>query len=464
MQGWFSLPVKAIKTDREFAALKPQEGRYEVKVSGIRGLVARVYPSGAKVFEVRYVTLNGMRRRMVLGEYPGLSLVDAVEQAEGIRVDARRGSDPAGELRAKRHQARTGDTVADLAEAYFQAAEKGVHGGRNHPKRPSSIKVERYRFANQIAPNLGDHRFADIKRSDVKQFMRGLITRGDLSPDYIASIGRTLSSIFAFAVHEERLDVNPVAGLTKPLATMHRERMFDDEALKKLWLALTKPLPDGMKRHPQKQSEGHEDKWPPVDPAVSSALQFALLTLTRRQDVVGASWSEFDFKAKTWTVPSARHKSRRTHVVPLTESAIKVLRKAAELAGVDLDGPIHPDGFVWPSRTTEGNHISAGALTRAMTRLCQSLKIPHGTPHDFRRSGATLLTGERGGVRRFIVSKVLGHSAQEGAVVTEVYDRNDYLPEKRHALERWEALLLEIVGERRRPANVATMRKALPRG
>ena len=116
------MPENVITKDRQVAALKPHPNRYEMKVAGVRGLVVRVSPSGAKVFEVRYVTLSGTRRRMVLGEYPGISLSKAVEQAEAIRIDSRRGNDPAGDLRAKRQQARTGDTLDDLAEAYFKAA------------------------------------------------------------------------------------------------------------------------------------------------------------------------------------------------------------------------------------------------------------------------------------------------------------------------------------------------------
>jgi len=59
-----------------------------------------------------------------------------------------------------------------------------------------------------------------------------------------------------------------------------------------------------------------------------------------------------------------------------------------------------------------------------------------------------MLTSERGGVRRFIVTKVLGQTAHEGAVVTAVYDRNEYLPDKRLALTRWEEILMEIVAEK----------------
>ncbi|MHB8283623.1 MAG: hypothetical protein ACYDD1_03010 [Caulobacteraceae bacterium] len=69
--------------------------------------------------------------------------------------------------------------------------------------------------------------------------MRTLASEGSLAADTVSSIGRTLSAIMAFAVHEERIDTNPVTGLTQPLALVPRERMFGEEALAALWAALS---------------------------------------------------------------------------------------------------------------------------------------------------------------------------------------------------------------------------------
>ena len=83
--------------------------------------------------------------------------------------------------------------------------------------------------------------------------------------------------------------------------------------------------------------------------------------------------------------------------------------------------------------------------------------MPDATPHDFRRTGSTNITGERIGIPRFIVSRVLNQMSDTGgaAAVTGVYDRNEYLPEKRRALDAWAALLTAIVaGEERRPNGV----------
>lgn len=59
---------------------------------------------------------------------------------------------------------------------------------------------------------------------------------------------------------------------------------------------------------------------------------------------------------------------------------------------------------------------------------------------------------------RFVVSKVLNQTDSGGAAaVTAVYDRNDYLPEKRRALDAWAIRLLEIVSDEVRPSNVIAM-------
>ena len=88
--------------------------------------------------------------------------------------------------------------------------------------------------------------------------------------------------------------------------------------------------------------------------------------------------------------------------------------------------------------------MDAGQVERVVRRLCLRLKIPHGSPHDFRRSGATTLTDERYGFPRFVVSKVLGHRINDGAPVTEIYDRNEYLPQKRAALNAWAGHILGL--------------------
>jgi integrase len=180
----------------------------------------------------------------------------------------------------------------------------------------------------------------------------------------------------------------------------------------------------------------------------------AAVTLQRGGEIVGMRWAEINRAARTWLIPAERMKGGKAHLVPLSDMAMELLDEAAVVA---------PDGseFVFASpRQEEGNHIDRGAFTRAMNRLVEALKIERATPHDLRRTGATNLTSERVGIPRFVVSQVIAHSGDTGgaaAVTGRHYDMNDYLPEKRRALDAWAALLDQIVAGKQRPDNVIPM-------
>ena len=452
----------AISTDRQVSALRPGPNPYEVSVSGARGLAVRIFPSGTKSFEFRYVAPNGVRRRLPLGNYPGLTLAEAREDAGALRVAVTRGTDPAAERAAARTSARTGDTLSELAEIYFQAAAKGLHGGRGRPKKVLTLKVERNRFDQHIRSRLGHRRLTEIKRTDVKVLMRELAGSGKLAPDTVASIGGTLSAILSFAVHEERLESNPALGLTRPLALKSRERMFDEDSLASLWKALagvsTLPPSPRSQRAKRLPIEGEECMRARADLAVALALRFAMLTLARRNDVASARWEEIDLKRAIWTIPAARFKNGRAHVVPLSEAALAILVEAGKLPGGE--GVV-----VFPSPTSRSaansrspRPITPSSLTRALRRTLADSGLPHGSPHDFRRAGATTLTSERYGFRQFVVGKVLGHSTHDGAAITSVYDRNDYLREKRSALDAWACHILNLASSYPPGSNVVELR------
>lgn len=323
-----------------------------------------------------------------------------------------------------------GETLEQLADHYFKAAAIGLHGGRKRPLRPDTIVRQKGAWTRHIKPVLGKRRYTEIRRADVRQFMHGLVIRGDLSAASISAIGDVLRALFTYALHHDLVEANPTTGLTQPIAKESRSRLFADEALRQL---LDK-LVDASGAY-----EGREDPYARMGPHMALGLRFLLLTLTRRTEAAGARWPEIDLKTATWTIPGSRTKNRQVHVVPLSRQALAVLREARKLPGAT------DEGFVFPSPANPLAHLDPHAMTRAVNRLCVQLKLPLGSPHDFRRTGATTLTGERYQVRRFIVGKVLGHSAHEGAAVTAVYDRNEYLSEKRQALDAWGRHVDELI-------------------
>lgn len=437
---------KLISTDRELLGLRPDAaGRYEVRIKNARGLSVRVYPGGEKVFEVRYVAANGARRRMKLGTYPALKLADAKIKAGTFQNDVIDGRDPSAERAESKRTQRTGDTVEQLARAYFKAAKLGLHGGRKKPQKPVSITHETRAYERHIAPKLADKIVTEVRRREIKEFMRNLATDSGLAAASVGRVGEVLSGIFAFAVHEDRIESNPVAGLAHPLTWSSRERRFSDASVKILWDVLvlhSKPILPGEFLP--------EDPISRLDPLTCLAARLIIVTLCRLGEAVGVRWDEIDKASKTWTVPRERTKSGRTEIKPLSDEAIAILDAAAAVARLLFNG--RNSEFVFPLTTDPTDHLDGHRVTRAMTRLCKRLGIPHGSPHDFRRTGATTLTDEKYGFTRFVVSKVLGHRVREGAAVTEIYDLNEYLPQKRTALEAWGRHVVNL----KRPPDVNT--------
>lgn len=56
------------------------------------------------------------------------------------------------------------------------------------------------------------------------------------------------------------------------------------------------------------------------------ALRFTILTAARTGEVTGAQWAEFDLDSGLWTIPAARMKSGREHVVPLVPEAVAIVQ------------------------------------------------------------------------------------------------------------------------------------------
>jgi integrase len=422
-----------IKTDSAVRAAKADPKRQvEYRVDGVRGLALRVSPAGAKTWTLRYRTRAGEQRRHTIGAYPDIGLADARKAAEMVLGDVAGGGDPAKTRREVKAAARSRKlhTFSDLLDAYFEDSAVGKHRPNARPKRASTIAMERGYADRFLRPKFGKTAVADVHRHDVRR----LIDDIEANSTAVARITRNvIRQVFNYAIRSELVSQNP-AQFAQVGREASRERVLSDDELRAAWKAAA--APDAIKDLD-------------VAPATGLALCFAILTLQRGGEIVGLHSGEIDRKARTWTIPGGRTKNHRTHVVPLSKPALDVLGRAYELTG---HRPDKWDGFAFPSPRDGKAHIDRRALSRALAKIRAAIKLADITPHDFRRTGSTNLTGERIGVSRFIVSRVLNQISDTGgaAAATGVYDRNEYLPEKRRALDAWAELVLGIVAAEKR--------------
>ncbi len=389
------------------------------------GLIFRVTKTGKRSWSIRYRNNAGEQRRKAIGPYPAVSLKAARERARTIKGTISAGTDVvATERRTKADAAaKRLRTLDGLADAYWNDAALGHHkdGDNVRPKSPRTIADERAIYKNHIKPEFGSSSIDDIRRADVRSFIKRVSRNTPAIGRHCRNIMRQMLN---YAVLEELLEYNPATNITA-VKQRPRERVLDADELRSVWLACERPARVNDLT---------------LSLEMGLAIMLVIATMRRSGEVIGARWSEFDFDSKTWLIPAERMKGRRTHVVPLNEMALEVLEAAQEVIG----------GGEWVfqsgrSSTDAPAPMSRWAMSKAMNRIVAQLGIPSATPHDLRRTGSTELG--KAGVPHFTISRVLAHQTDTGggAAVTGDYVVYDYLDEKRRALDLWSDRLRQVI-------------------
>jgi integrase len=433
--------ASAVLTDRAVSSAKAAAGR-RIEISDTRtpGLVLRVSPSGRKTWVLRYRTRSDRQMRLTLGSAGAISLHDARLMAREQMLRVCQGVDPATERRQERALPGHGiRTFGDLAELYQKVCETGEWKPRGKRER-ESVRREEARILNKsILPTLGRLPFETITRQEVKSLLRAQLAKGGAT-----TVNRThaiIRQIYNYAISEDLVQINPATGFMKFGEEKPRERIWRDQEIRSLW--------DGLSGLGQLRTSRGE--YANVGEAMGIAIKLVLLLGQRRNEVAGMEVDEIDFEARTWRIRSDRMKGSRAHMVPLSDAAIVLIRQALAIATVE---GAEPPTYVFPTNRLEDRAIRPLSLSLALSRAKTAINLNiDATLHDMRRTVSTNLTSERCGVSPFIRSKVLGHiDAGGGAMVSMIhYDVNDYLAEKRRALEIWARVLLKVVGDRSLP-------------
>jgi integrase len=141
--------------------------------------------------------------------------------------------------------------------------------------------------------------------------------------------------------------------------------------------------------------------------------------------------------------PGRQGQKRRAHLVPLLSAlALEIL---ASVPAID-------DRYIFGTRT--GTHVSG--FSKAKARAADLAGVTGWRLHDLRRTAATRLAEL--GVAHPVVSKLLNHSPRGVMGVTAIYNRHEYLAERREAIERWGRRIGDIVNPP--PANVVPLKTA----
>lgn len=368
----------------------------KLKKKGVKGLVLRITPTGAKSFAYRY-WYNGKTKRYTIGTYPDWSLSEAREKARELSKIVSEGKDPA---RLKQDEkASNPDTLAEYIERFK----------KDHVERmlkPSTQKSYKARLNKvQVSP-LGKMYLIDIERKDVRRFLKDEHEKYPTNTNRLHSI---LSKLFNEAIEDGIISSNPIKGMNKLATENVRDPRYKANDLKEIWEAI--------------ESEGI---------VLSGLLKMLMITGQRAGETSRMKWEHIH--GDTWTIPHAETKTNQTHDVPLSSLALEVLE--------DMKVINSSSEYVFASE--KDNTKPRTYMKGAINRIRLSTGLSGFIVHDLRHIVATNMIDLE--IDFIHVGRVLNHKGLSGGqLVTARYVNTDLIKQKRRAIEKWDAELRRII-------------------
>jgi integrase len=361
--------------------------------AALPGFGVKVTPKGRKVFLVMYRLAGaGSRlRKYTIGPYGRITLPMARAQAQKIFAARLDGRDPAEEKKQTRRRLVV-DRIDDLVETFI----------REHVAQIGSRKQVTNLFRRDVIAHWGTKSVHEIKRRDVSDLV-SVISERNAHAGY--RLLKTLKTFYRWCVGGAVIEFSPAEGLSTSYRESSRDRVLTDQELAAVIIA-ARQMP-----------------WP-----YGGIIEFLALTGQRREEVAQVKGEEFDENTRTWTMPASRTKNKRAHIVHLSEPAWAVVSKHLN------------EGYVFA--TSRGKNFQAFAKgKRALDKLCG---VKGWRLHDLRR---TIVSGmARLGVPPHVADKILNHQAGTISGVAAVYQRHDFLAERKDALDLWGVHVQKIVG------------------
>jgi integrase len=311
-------------------------------------------------------------------------------QAQKIFAARLDGRDPAEEKKQSRRRL-VADRVDDLVETYI----------REHVAQIGTWRTISNLLRRDVIAHWGTKSIHEVKKRDVSDLIGLVAQRNDHAAHRLL---KTLKTFFRWCVGGAIIDFSPADGITSNYRQISRDRVLIDEELAAIIIAARK-----------------------MQAPYGGIIELLALTGQRRNEVARLRWDEIDELRRTWSIPGSRTRNKKAHIVHLSEQAWRVVET-------------RPRG-TYVFATTGTKPFSAFAKGKnAIDRLCS---VSGWRVHDLRR---TVVSGmARLGVPPHVADKILNHQAGTISGVAAVYQRHEFLAERKAALDRWGAHVTQIV-------------------
>ena len=371
-------------------------GKARERYADSGGLYLEALPAGGKHWRWKY-RIGGKEKRLALGTYPAITLVQARQARDAARKTLLTGVDPVqAKLDAKLAvQVRMGTTFETVARAWLEHW-RGT-------KTPRHADYVMRRLEADVFPALGNKPITDITAPQLLAMAKAIENRGAL--DIAKRSLQTCGQILRYAVANGIIERSPAADV-KPGDSLKARKKTNYARLE------GKEVPTLLRKIDTYQGTPH----------TRLAMQLMALTFVRTGELIAARWEEFDLDVAEWRIPAERMKMRTPHIVPLSTQAVEVVATLHELRGLS--------GLLFPGERNHERPMSNNTILKALERMGFKHRM---TGHGFRGIASTML--HEMNFRHDIIELQLAH--QERNAVSAAYNHATYLPERRKMMQAW---------------------------
>jgi integrase len=343
-----------------------------------------------------------------------------------------------------------------------------LKGGERQGRKDGGALIEQ-QFSKHLFPVIGDRIAEEVRRGDVMEVLDKIKAKGlNRTVNMVLS---SLRQMFTFALVREIVRADPTYGIKKGRdgggKDVERDRALSAEEIK--LLATLTPTAKLNQR-------------------TEAAIWLMLATGCRIGELMGAAWADaeatraalneqaekvnakvgtVDMAAGTWEIFDT--KNQQDHLIHLSGFALTQFKKLAELREVGKDGKLTP--WVFPNSTATGpvctksinkqlqdRQRDADKRMSGRAKNTTALLLPGGqwTPHDLRRTAATLMS--RAGVNVAVIHRCLNHKPQDK--LDRIYIQDDRMEDRQRAFEALGDRLAEITSGKAAASNVIGFKAA----
>lgn len=268
-------------------------------------------------------------------------------------------------------------------------------------KKERSRKETERILTRHFLPKLRHERLTNITTQKIVEILDRLADTPSMQRHVCMAIGTFLR----WSVARRYIPHNPCEGI-RYAAGKPRTRFLSDDELIAVWKATQCPT------------------------RFHRIVRLLILLGQRRGEVASLRAEYIDWKEHTITLPADIVKNNRTHTFPFGKMAGQILKMLPK------------EGYLFPSLHGSGTFDGWAKCKRDLDKNCG---LTHWTLHDLRRTFATNLAALRTPVH--VTEKILNHVSGTTGGIVAVYQRHQYMPEMRDAIDSWEGRLRQITAQ-----------------